>query len=372
MPLSRTAVRSFVLTIALVASQGLAAGAGAATYRPVASTSWGVNGNVHAVLVVGDTLVVGGTFTAAVSPTGQSVARRNLAAFSVSSGALLTDWHADADAGVTALAHVGDYVYVGGTFLNVGGVPRSRLAKLDVTDGSVDPAFAPAVKAGVKAIEAASGSLYIAGAFGAVGPLKRARVAKLDPTTGAPDPVFSASLSKTAYGLAVSPLDGTVWVCGLFDTADGSARLGLAGLDPATGALSGPAFTNTDVPMYGIATSPDGSTLFGAQKSNQGSAWRVDTGRRTWRVGTDGNVQAVEYFDGTVYLGFHDGYQGDTSLKLLAVDPASGAVDPTFRPAIDSFYGVFALDATANVLAVGGAFKNVTGAAHKHVALFTP
>lgn len=60
------------------------------------AAGWGVNGNVYATLVVGDTVYVGGSFSAAVSPTGQQVARANIAAFSMSSGALRTGWRADA------------------------------------------------------------------------------------------------------------------------------------------------------------------------------------------------------------------------------------------------------------------------------------
>ena len=41
----------------------------------------------------------------------------------------------------------------------------------------------------------------------------------------------------------------------------------------------------------------------------------------------DGNARAVEYDAGTVYVGLHDGHRGDTSLKLVAVNPDTGAVD---------------------------------------------
>ena len=124
------------------------------------------------------------------------------------------------------------------------------------------------------------------------------------------------------------------------------------------------------MPIYGLDVSPDGTVVYGAQKSNQLTAWNVSTGLRRWRVLTDGNAQAVKYYDDTVYFGFHDGYQGDTTLKLLAVDPATGAVDPDFRPAINSFYGVFAIDASAGGLVIGGRFTTVSGTSARHVAIF--
>jgi hypothetical protein len=83
-------------------------------------------------------------------------------------------------------------------------------------------------------------------------------------------------------------------------------------------------------------------------------------------------VQSVKYFNGSVYFGFHDGYQHDTTVKALAVNPANGAVDTTWKPSIDSFYGVHAIDATSDALVLGGAFKVVSGVAARGFAIFKP
>ena len=79
--------------------------------------------------IVGDVVYVGGTFTSATGPTGTSVPRRNLAAFSMTTGALLTGWRADAGAGVTSIVSDGQALYVGGHFGRINNVPRTRLAK---------------------------------------------------------------------------------------------------------------------------------------------------------------------------------------------------------------------------------------------------
>jgi hypothetical protein len=349
----------------------LAPAVSAAVYDPVPIVGWGVNGNVHAVVIVGDMVVVGGTFSQATSPTGVSVPRQNLAAFSLSTGALLTDWRADTDKAVKALDTDGTSLWVGGDFTQVGGFARTRLAKLDAVTAEVDPAFAPKVNSGVKTIQIDGPDLYIGGGFGAVNKKKHAHVAKLRADTGTPDETFHASADLTVYTLVKSPTTSTLYIGGNFDAVDGTARLGVAAVDSTTGDLVGPTFQDTGIPVYGLDISPDGTVVYGAQTNlNQGSAWDVDTGAELWQVGTDGNVQCVRYFDGVVYLGFHDGYQLDTTVKLLAVDPATGDVDPSFKPSIDSFYGVFALDVTADGLAIGGAFKTVSGVKDKHVAIF--
>ncbi len=331
--------------------------------------SWGVNGTVRATAIAGDTVVVGGTFTAAVSPTGVRIDRRNLAAFSLSTGELLTDWRADTDNTVSALGTNGSSVWAGGTFTTVGGTARSRLVKLDAKTGAVDPNFSPRVNNGVKAVEVAGADLFIGGAFSAVNGVSRKRLAKLHAGTGALDAQFAATADKPVYALALSST-GTLFVSGTFTLLNGVARLGVGGVNAITGAISGPAFAFTSVPVHGLDVSPGGTMLFGAQKSNQLTAWTVASGSRKWQVNTDGNAQAVKYFADTVYFGFHDGYRGDTTLKLLAVDPTTGAVDPNFKPAINSFYGVFAIDASAAGLVVGGAFTKVSGVSAQRMAIF--
>ncbi len=58
---------------------------------------WGVNGRIRAMVRIGDTLYLGGSFDQAVSPNGAtSVPRHNLAAIDVTTGALLP-WAPSAD-----------------------------------------------------------------------------------------------------------------------------------------------------------------------------------------------------------------------------------------------------------------------------------
>lgn len=341
----------------------------AVPYADTVVRAWGLNGVVRATAIAGDTVVVGGTFTAAISPTGVSVNRLNLAAFSLSTGALLPDWRADTDNTVSALGTDGSSVWAGGSFTTVGGTARSRLVKLDAATGAVDPGFSPRVNSGVKAVEVAGADLFIGGAFGSVNGTPRKRLAKLHAGTGTLDAQFATTADKPVYALALSSR-GTLFVSGTFTLLNGVSRLGVGGVDVTTGAISGPAFASTSVPIFGLDVNPDGTMLFGAQQSNQLTAWTVATGSRKWRVDTDGNAQAVKYFAGTVYFGFHDGYQGDTTLKLLAVDPTTGAVDPGFKPAINSFNGVWAIDASADGLVVGGSFTKVSGVTARRLAIF--
>src|SRR3546814_17992446 len=68
------------------------------------TTGWSTNGTVLAVQVVGDTVYAGGAFTS-VRPSsgGASVARSNLPAFDVHTGALLPGFSASIDGEVRTL-----------------------------------------------------------------------------------------------------------------------------------------------------------------------------------------------------------------------------------------------------------------------------
>ena len=67
--------------------------AGPDSQNPI--SSWGVDDTAITTVVIGDVVYVGGTFKNAVSPTGQSVARANLAAFCLANGNLLNSFVAN-------------------------------------------------------------------------------------------------------------------------------------------------------------------------------------------------------------------------------------------------------------------------------------
>ena len=368
-----------VLAAALAATALLVApSASAVVVDNAPSATWKVNGVVYATEIVGDTLVVGGKFTAAVSPTGVQTPRANLAAFSLSTGALLSDWQADADGQVRALDSDGDHLWVGGQFTTLDAQARTNMGKVGVASGEVVSGFAPrlagTVKSGVvRSIVVRGPSVYAGGIFGrANGSTARARLVKLDATTGATTSAFVPTVDKAVWAMAMPEAGDVLYIGGQFDLVNGTARAGLARLDATTGALVGAGFGGpADPDVLTLDVTPDGSSLFGGIDANQCMAWNGGTGARLWNVSTEGNVQAVRYApDGTLYCGFHDAFQGDTLTKAVAIDAVTGVVDPDWRPRINSWWGVHAIDVSANALVLGGAFTNVSGVAARGFAIF--
>ena len=364
----------WLLAACLVA--GLVALSPAAAHGAVVSqvpqSSWRVDGIVRATAVVGDTVFVGGTFTRATSPSGQTAPRSNLAAFSLSTGALLTGWTADTNGAVQALESDGTSLWVGGGFSTVGGLSKSRLAKVSVATGALDRSFSASPSGAVRAVDWINGELYVGGAFGSIGGAPHARFAKLDPLTGAAVASFTGSADGTVHDLRRSP-DGTrLYVAGAFTTLSGSARAGMGVVDPASGQVLPTTFYGSVTPMLDIDLSDDGTRVYGAAAAftNSAIAWNSATGSRYWSQRAEGDVQAIDEQGGVVYFGFHEGFGGDFSLRLLAADAYSGAIDQSFKPSFDLFYGVWSITAAPTGLLVGGEFTRVSGTASQGLAIF--
>lgn len=346
---------------ALVATTGAPAEAAPPTGPP--SLSGGVNGQVYATAVVGDTVYVGGSFTAAQTESGSHVSRTNLAAFSLSTGKLLTSWRADTDNLVRSLASDGHELYVGGQFTTIKGVAQARLAAVDLDTGDVDTAFAPTLSAGVRALQVTGGGVYAGGGFTHANGTARTYLAEFDANNGDLVPGFTAEADNAVDSLALSPDNGRLAVGGAFKTLAGSSRPYLGVLDAQTGAVVAPAFPGTINPMLAVAWNDGGTALFAGSgnSANMLGRWNPTTGARGWHLRVGGDVQAVGFRDSTVYVGFHDRYQGDKTTKMLAINAGTGAVSTAFRPKFDRFWGVRSISAGPWGLVVGGQFTQVSG-----------
>lgn len=151
------------------------------------------------------------------------------------------------------------------------------------------------------------------------------------------------------------PTANLLYASGYFRTLSGTNRYGMGTVSSRSGALASPAFASSARPTLGLAMNDDGTRLYGAlaSSSNSVSAWRTSDAARPWTHRTDRDSQAVTHHAGKVYFGFHDGFQGDTSLRLLAADANTGALDPSFRPTFDLFWGVFSVAASDQGLIAG-------------------
>jgi hypothetical protein len=360
-----------VAVLGLVALLQPAAGAATVRFPNVPVASWRPNGVGRAVLVVGTTVYVGGTFTTVRSPNGAaSVTRRNVAAFDAATGALLTTFRADTDGAVRALATDGTHLFVGGQFTHVNGTPRSRLAAVDLRTGAVS-SWSADVNSNVYALGVGGGRLYVGGAFSSIEGQARANVGAVDLASSSVVAGWRPNANGSVYALAVDASGSQIYLGGSFTQVAGGSSPNLARVNSAGGRVAINWRSASD-PVFALALRPDGTRLAVAFAglANQGSYYDTSTGVRLWSQRCDGDGQAVEIVEDSVFVGHHEGCNGDHSVRLVSWNAANGARDSGFRPTFDRFYGVWGIDGTSSTLAIAGDFTRISGVAVQGFALF--
>lgn len=341
------------------------------------------NGVVWATAYDGDTVYVGGDFTAAVV-SGRSVARTRLAAFDARNGTL-RGWAPSADGRVRAIAVSGGAVYVAGEFGYVSGVRRDSLARLDPVSGAVRSGLAHSVSGQPYALSASGGRLYAGGTISAVDGQARSRLAAFDLGSGALDGSWRPAANGTVQ--AVVAAGERVYVGGKFGAVDGvSGSARLAAVHPSSGAVD-LSFRSTAVDEV-RALAVSGSTVYVAHGGPGGRvvAYAPD-GSGRWNLTMDGDPQAITVLADVVYFGGHfdnvcrsprTGAKGsclDGSIKRVKLGAAAtsdgGLLSWTANG--NGSAGVHALAASTRLAKVGagGAFTKINGAAQPYFAQFS-
>jgi PKD repeat protein len=331
------------------------------------------NGAVWTVAQVGNTLVMGGTFTSI-----GGVSHNYIAAINASTGAVLPGFNASTNGQVySVMPGPNDHtVYVGGSFTQVNGQSRPYLTMLDTTTGTIDSTFKPPTFnfGFIRDMATSGGRLYIAGSFTKLNGQAHAGIAALNATSGAVDPFMgvqfaghhndSGSGAQGAVGpwaIDINPQGTRLIATGNFKTADGLLRdqLAMIDLDGTTAQVDPNWATNRYSPYCfnwafdgytrGVSFSPDGSwfAINATGGGNPGTLCdataRFETAstgtniQPTWVDETGGDtVWGVTVTDDAVFIGGHNRWNNNP----LGVDHASpGAVPRPGLAALDPVNG---------------------------------
>ncbi|OFI38958.1 hypothetical protein BIU82_16780 [Arthrobacter sp. SW1] len=288
-----------------------------------------INGVAWTQVIIGNTVYVGGNFTEARpfgAAPGTGVARANLLAYNLTTGALSTTFAPTTNGEVTALAASpdGSRLYAGGSFTTVNGSTVWRLVALNPANGAIITSFLPKVSASVRAIVATADTVYFGGLFDAVGSVSRGRLAAVTAANATLLPWNPVAAGGRVNALALAPNGASMVVGGAFTSLNGSTNpgFGLGRVDTNTGTLMPFPINNvvrnggTNGAITTLAT--DGANVYGAgytfgrtstlegmfsvNWSDNSTKWIEDCHGDTYSIAPQGDV---------VYLAGHAHYCGN-------------------------------------------------------------
>jgi trimeric autotransporter adhesin len=312
------------LRVALLAAIAVVACAEPTHSQVLSEDFWTPNAAVQAAVLSGSTLYLAGGFYYFGPQTGGGV-------------------QVSATTGVPAggyprvqgsvLAVVPDGVggwFIGGSFSVVGGLPRAGLAHIraDQTVASWDPG----VTGLIRTLVLSGSTLYAGGQFTTIGGQSRTNLAAIDTSTGSATSWNPGVTGSPVYCIAASADGQTIYAAGAFTGLGGQPRNYIGAVDVTTGlATSWDPHADNGVRALWV----DGSTIYaGGTFGSIGGLARVDvaaldanTGLATpWNPGANDVVREIAVNGSTVYLAGQFSYVGGVRRVGLAAVTTAGVV----------------------------------------------
>jgi hypothetical protein len=399
------------LVVALPAAADLAQPA-LVQSNPVDYTPHVLDGEVRALTLVGETVVVGGDFTAVSDASGRTrYPRTNAFAYDLRTGRVL-DFAPRLDGPVFALAPgANGSVYLGGAFRTVDGAGLRGLAQLSLAGARV-PGFASTIGNGdIRSLIAQGPWLYAGGAFTRIGNAPRVGLARLNAATGAVDPAFDLKLAAPnltrvkVEDLAVTANGARLAAVGAIEQAGGQYRAQLVVVDTAaaparladwyTDAYTRPCREGFETYLRGVDFDPTGTyAVVVATGRMTGDRMMCDTAARfelggtgahrpTWVNYTGGDsLYSVSATGSAIYVGGHQRWMdnpyghesrgpGAVERKGIAsIDPGTGHATLWNPGRSPRGVGARALLATPIGLLVGSDTEYLAGERHARLGMF--
>lgn len=377
-------------------------------------------------------LYIGGRFDALMTDSGIVNREGGAARVVLGSGPAVVDaWNPgglpDGEVHAFAIDPGNDAVYVGGNFIQLGGLSSRHLVKLSATTAAADPGFTPAPDAPVLALAryaplsggaalvvggrftsiagqsrerlaqfsaagtlagwnpgaddeirslsiSVGGAVLVAGRFSTLGGLPLARVARFaSPSASAPDAVDLA-IEGEVLDARWAGISSAIRIGGEFARGAGQDCLSLLRLASISVAQDC-ADAGRRGEVRAMESLPDGRWVIGGSFAKVKGAPVRNLARTTtggavdpsWQPQPDGLVNALLRIGDRLYAGGQFTHVDGQPRGRLARFDASGALDPSWAPAADAGVNVLVADGSTHLYA-GGAFTTIDSTPRNRVA----
>lgn len=355
-------------TMAVDGSRVYLGGNGITAYdKNTGSSVWNVSAFVNRLLLDGNTLYAGGSFT-----TINSTVRNYAAALNATNGTVLS-WNPNPETTVTGLAKLGTKIYLSGNFRNVGGSKRSFIAVVDHITGALDPQELDA-NSTVSNLVTDGSKIFAMGNFQLIGGRTRTGLAAIDATTGEATNWNPGNIA-TPFTIRVNTIAlgvNNVYIGGSFSNLGGQTRTNIAAISKSTGlATSWNPAANSEVTSLvltnGKVYAGGFFTNIGGQSRNFLAAVDESTGLATaWNPAPNNVIRTMAKDNTSLYVGGNFTNIGAQSrLRIAAYDLTTEAI-LAWNPGASN--EVNTIEASTSVVYVGGAFTIIGGFARNFVA----
>ncbi|MGO8885659.1 MAG: LamG-like jellyroll fold domain-containing protein [Streptosporangiaceae bacterium] len=341
--------------------------------------------------------------------TGE-VTQSYLAAFNASTGALITTFNPtftgissscnpSTPCGVTALAVSpdGSTLYVGGGFTGVDGSYHAYLAAFSTTTGALITTWKPSATGGVLSIAPSpdGSTIYVGGNFGKLDGVTHNRIGAITAATGSVT-AYNPIVNGTVTSVAVPPDGSRVLIGGDFTTINGVTQQAIASTDPTTGASEPWAATILPNNSSCLAQVKDivinGTVAYIASEGTGGGCFdgdfaaNVSDGSLVWQNDCLGATQSLVVINNWLYKGSHahdcayapGGFpqvnqgSGWVTHHLLTQSLTDGTLGHWTPNTDNTDLGPRVMATDGTHLFLGGSFLTVNGLPQQGFAIFGP
>lgn len=257
--------------------------------------------------------------------------------------------------------------FIGGSFTEVGSIPRNNIAHV-LPDGTVDPYWNPNADGTVRAIVKVGQKFYVGGSFNRIGGKVRNFIACLDSSGRATPWNPNANLPVTA----ISVWDSNIYVGGFFSAIGGKQRNYLACLDN-TGRVT-PWNPNPNWFVTSLAIAPPyiyvagKFTRIGGQQRNYLACLDTSGLLTSWNPNPNDDVGFITISDGKIFVcdSFFDTIAGQHRRGIACLDTSGNTT--TWNPEVDDYGIIRSVAIDEQNVYIAGSFTKIDGKPRKNVA----